>query len=504
MDRHGFGLMGVLLAVGGCYGSPTLYTGGPVAYEAAPDRHPQAQVAFRDHGTNPREDTRDTTTSTFGLEVDDASFVYARGELEAGRLPEPDMVRVEEFVNHLDYGDPAPREGPIALRAELAPSPFEARDHLLRLSLQAADAAPADARPRRLVFAIDASGSMAGEQRMSLVKYCVLHLVERLRSTDRVAIVAFAEKPRVVLWETPASDRDAIWRAVGAIVPRGPTDVVAGLAEAYALAGPGHDGAVETRVVLCSDGLANRATIDGDALLARIADEARAGVRLTAVGFGADAYNDAHLERLAREGQGRYTHVRAQADIEREFGGAFLRSLHVVAEDVRVQVRFDPAVVRSWRLLGYESRHLANPAFESRHVRAAHLEAGRGVTAIYELRLHDGARGVPGVFEVAWRDPWTGRAQRASATSPGVEEGPAGFAQATAELRLAACTAELAELLRGSVYARERTYAPLIERLEELQRLWLPSYGAPPWAGFHEVLSMARTAQRLDSTRRHG
>ncbi len=436
-----------------------------------PNDAPYGDMFFGSYGVNPFIDTEDDRLSTFGLDVDTGSYTLVRSYLERGNLPPADAVRVEEFVNSFDYGDPAPRRGDFSLTVEGAPTPFGENDRyaLLRFGLQARGVERRDRRPTLLVFTVDVSGSMAREDRLELVKRSLELLIDELEPEDEVGLVTYDESARIVL--EPSRDRWALRRAVERLVPGGSTNAEAGLVLAYDLIGRSYREGFDHRIILCSDGVANVGRTGPDSILERIGREAARGIELTAVGVGMGNYNDLLLEQLADRGNGRYAYVDTLEEAERIFVEELTGTLHTVAYDAKVQVEFDPAAVARYRLLGYENRDVADRDFRNDRVDAGEVGAEDGVVALYEVKLTDEAR--PGdrlaTLRLRYRRAGEERVVETAADLRLSDLAP-GWDRAPAALRLAGTVAEFSELLKGSYWAREGSLAAVLREARRLER----------------------------------
>ncbi|MET0556138.1 MAG: von Willebrand factor type A domain-containing protein, partial [Vicinamibacteria bacterium] len=423
-------------------------------------------------GTNPWVATERDHLSTFGLDVDTASYTLARSYIRRGQLPPPAAVRVEEFVNALSSDEPDPGRETFGIGLEAAASPFDASRTFLRVAIRAKDVARRERQPARLVFLVDVSGSMRMESRLELVKRSLRLLVDRLDGRDSIGIVAYGSSARVVLSSTPASEREAILEAVARLQPEGSTNLEAGLQLAYAMASGAFDSRAVNRVVLCTDGVANNGLTDPQALLAQVKHRATAGIDLMALGFGMGNYDDALLQRLADEGDGQYAYIDDLAEARRFFLRDLTGVLQTVARDARAQVEFDPKRVESYRLLGYEKRDLADQEFRNDAADAGEVNAGQTVTALYELRLSFGA-GALGVVRVRFQDPET---RAPSEVHREIGDAPADvrFEEASAQMQLTVLAARFAEHLRESRFVPpgERSYAlvRLAQRMPEEAR----------------------------------
>lgn len=418
------------------------------------------------YGTNPTVETRAQPLSTFSIDVDTAAYSLARATLNAGYLPDPAAVRVEEFINSFRYDYPPPhaREGrgePFSVVAEAFPSPNRRGYHVLLLGLKGRVIEERARPPANLVFVVDVSGSMEGP-RLQMVKDALGVLVERLREDDAVSVVVYGSSAHVALPPTSGAEKARIKDALARLVPEGSTHVQAGLLLGYEVAKERAAGRV-TRLVLCSDGVANNGVTDADGIFATIDERAQQGMALTTVGVGMGGYNDVLMERLAVRGQGRYVYVERLAEARKVFtenlGGALVN----IARDVKIQVELDPSSVERYRLLGYENRHLENHQFADDRVDAGEIGAGHEVTALYEVKLR------PGADRIGWL--------RVRSKEPGQESSRLieeeltlrllrkTLVESSATSRLSLVAAGFAEKLRGSYWARNLSWA-------ELQAQW--------------------------------
>ncbi len=466
-------LAAVALAVAACGGAATSSAGPayappdhhgwtPEPWQGAPSEAPAAGtpydgVTFDDPGVNPFVPTERDRESTFGLDVDTASYAIARRFVDDGNLPDPASIRVEEFVNAFEHDYPAPRDGTFALYADGGPTPFLDRDEvLLRLGVKAREVPDRARQDAALTFVIDTSGSMAREDRLELVKRSLTYLVDQLDRTDTVAIVTYGSDAQVVLQPTAVRDAEAIVRAIDSLHTDGSTNAEAGLALGYRLAADTFREGGTNRVILASDGVANTGQTDPDAILRRISWDASLGIQLVTVGFGMGNYNDTLMEQLADKGDGFYAYVNTMDDARTLFGDQLTSTLQTVALDARAQVEFDPAVVESYRLVGYENRDIADQQFRDDTVDAGAIGAGHAVTALYALRLtgEGGEDDRIGTLRLRWTDPDT---RHADETALDIRAGvlSRSFRETAGSFRLDALVAAAAEVFRQSRWAAD-------------------------------------------------
>lgn len=456
---------------------------------AEPNDQPYGDMFFQGYGTNPFVDTEDDPQSTFGLDVDTGSYTLTRGYLRRGHLPPADAVRVEEFVNFPDYGDPAPQRRDFAVVAEGAPSPFAAtaRTYLLRFALKGREVATADRKTAVLTFVVDVSGSMNRENRLELVKRALRLLVEQLDPGDAIGLVIYGSRGHVLL--EPSSDHARVLAAVDRLRPEGSTNAEEGLRLGYDVARRHYRRDAINRLILCSDGVANVGATGPESILDRVAGEAEGGIELTTVGFGMGNYNDVLMEQLADRGDGNYAYVDDLEAARRVFVENLTGTLQTIAGDAKVQVEFAPRQVQSYRLLGYENRDIADRDFRNDAVDAGEIGAGHQVTALYEVKLRDGAprRGTLATLRLRYRSQASGQVvEDAIELDRGDLAGD--WRRASRGLQLAAVAAEFAELLKGSYWVKDRSLADLAARAGELSR---PAAGGGDAAELAELIGIA-------------
>ncbi len=410
---------------------------------------------FQHYGVNPFIDTEDDHLSTFAIDVDTASYTIARRFLDDGHLPDQNSIRVEEFVNYFDQGYSAPTDDAFAIHMDGSPSPFGNGNHwLMRVGLQGKELTEEERQDATLVFTIDVSGSMAREDRLGLVKQSLRLLVDELRSDDKVVIVTYGDRGSVLLEATEGRERGKILQAIDSLQPGGSTYVEDGLKVAYKLAVGEVQSDRITRVMVLSDGVGNVGNTGHESLLRQVQGYVDQGVTLTTVGFGMGNYNDILMEQLANDGDGSYYYVDTLSEARRIFVDDLTGTLQVIARDAKVQVEFNPEVVSRYRLLGYENRDVADDDFRDDTVDAGEIGAGHSVTALYELKLREGAEGVIGTVYMRYEDVGFNEVVEINQEFQRSDLA-ATFEETTPTFQLSAVVAEFAEVLRGSYWARE-------------------------------------------------
>jgi len=366
------------------------YYGGDMT--AASGAEYQGGESYSHTEESPVVDTRQDRLATFSLDVDTASYTIMRRDINSGRLPSPQSVRAEEYINFFNFDDPGPdprSNTPFAVHLEAAPSPFGQGRHLLRVGVRAMDIEEQE-RPRtNLVFLVDVSGSMASSEKLGLVQYSLQELAQNLRGNDRVAIVTYAGSDRVVLPPTELSHRAPVQEGINQLRAGGGTNGAAGIRTAYDLAAQHFVRGGINRVVLCTDGDFN-VGLTGEGLIQEVERRREQGITLSVFGFGRGNLNDAFMEQLADRGNGNYGFIDNRQEADRALGRDLSATLQVVAKDAKVQVELNDRLVRSHRIIGYDNRILAHEDFDNDQVDAAEVGAGDFVTAFIEIELREG------------------------------------------------------------------------------------------------------------------
>ena len=329
----------------------------------------------------------DEPVSTFSADVDTASYAFARRLLREGRLPPVAAVRVEEMVNYFPYDYPAPASAdqPFAATVTVAPSPWTDGARLVHVGVRGYDVTRDRRPPARLTFLVDTSGSMASQDRLPLVKQALMRLGDGLRADDRVAIVTYAGDARVALDPTPGDDIARIEAAIQSLGAAGGTHGAAGIRTAYALAQGMFARDAVNRVILATDGDFNLGLTNPRELERMIADKRRTGVYLTVLGVGSGNLNDALMQRLAQAGNGQAAYLDSLLEARKVWVEELGSTMFPIADDVKLQVEFNPATVAAYRLVGYETRALARHDFNDDRVDAGDIGGGHTVTVIYEV-----------------------------------------------------------------------------------------------------------------------
>jgi Ca-activated chloride channel family protein len=342
---------------------------------------------YPDATPNPVKQVAEAPVSTFSIDVDTASYANVRRFLNDGQAPPADAVRVEELINYFDYGyaRPTDRARPFATHVAVTPSPWSSDRRILHIGLQGYDIPAARQPPLNLVLLVDTSGSMWSQDRLPLAQKALNLLVDQLRPQDRVAMVAYAGSAGAVLAPTDGRQKLKMRCALAALQAGGSTAGGQGLALAYDLARQNYDPKAVNRVVLLTDGDFNVGIADPERLKDFVADRRKDGVYLSVYGFGRGNYNDVMAQALAQNGNGVAAYIDTLSEARKLLRDDLAGSMFPIADDVKVQVEFNPAAVSEYRLIGYETRLLNREDFNNDQVDAGEVGSGASVTALYEI-----------------------------------------------------------------------------------------------------------------------
>jgi Ca-activated chloride channel family protein len=348
---------------------------------------PFSSEKFPDKQPNKITLVAEQPVSTFSADVDTASYAFVRRQLTAGRVPPAEAVRVEEMVNYFPYkyASPARRSEPFAVTTEVMPSPWKAGNQLVHIALKGFDIQTAERPSMNVVLLVDVSGSMGPQDRLPLLKQGFRLFAEQLRDQDRVAIVSYADGTRVVLEPTSGKDKHKIIDAIDSLGAGGGTAGGEGLQRAYEMAQRNFDPRSVNRVILATDGDFNLGITDPKQLEQFIADKRKSGVYLSIFGVGMGNLNDALIQRLAQSGNGNAAYIDSLLEARKALSEELASTMFPIANDVKVQVEFNPGQVAAYRLIGYETRALNREDFKDDKVDAGDMGAGHTVTAIYEI-----------------------------------------------------------------------------------------------------------------------
>ncbi len=342
---------------------------------------------FSDDVINPVKSVAVEPVSTFSIDVDTASYAYARQMLTAGQLPQADSVRVEEMINYFPYDWKPPESAAEAFKANITvmPTPWNQNTRLMHIGIKGYELAQAAQPSANLVFLIDVSGSMEEPNKLPLLKSAFRLLVGKLKPTDTVSIVVYAGNSGVVLEPTKASEREKILEAIDNLSAGGSTAGAEGIDAAYRLAKKAFIKDGVNRVILATDGDFNVGLSSDEELKQLIEQKRKTGIFLSVLGFGTGNYNDVLMQTIAQNGNGTAAYIDTLSEAQKTLVEEAGSSLFPIAKDVKIQVEFNPAAIKEYRLIGYETRALKREDFNNDKIDAGEIGSGHRVTVIYEV-----------------------------------------------------------------------------------------------------------------------
>ncbi len=458
--------------------------------------------AYANEAPNPVKVTAQEPVSTFSIDVDTASWAVIRSTLNMAVLPTPDQVRIEEMVNYFPYAYPAPtEEEAFSSSISVMQTPWNPGTRLVTIGIQGAMPEVAARPPLNLVFLIDTSGSMEDPSKLGLLKQSLTLMLAELRPEDQLAIVTYAGSAGLVLPPTAAADRGAILAALEGLAAGGSTAGAEGLELAYQVAaGMQSDGEV-SRILLATDGDFNVGVSDPEGLEAYVAKQRETGTYLSVLGFGRGNLDDAVMQSLAQNGNGTAAYIDTLSEARKVLVDQLTGALFPIADDVKIQVEWNPAAVAEYRLIGYETRALRREDFNNDAVDAGEIGAGTQVTAIYEVTapgsdalLNDplrygtaaateAAAAELGLLRLRWKAP-------GEDTSTLIETPISGVEPASDEARFSAAIAGFGQLLQGSVYLNDWGW-------EEAIALAVSARGEDAFGYRAEAVNLMRLAQAM-------
>jgi Ca-activated chloride channel family protein len=448
--------------------------------------------------------------STFSIDVDPASYANMRRFLNSGSLPYKDAVRIEELINYFTYDYPQPDDGrPFAINTETATCPWNEGHRLVRIGLKGKEVPVDKLPPANLVFLIDVSGSMQSEDKLPLLKSAFKLLVNQLRPQDRVAIAVYASSEGLVLPSTKGSDKKVILGVLDRLESGGCTAGAAGIKLAYQTAQDNFIKGGNNRVILATDGDFNVGVSSTSELLSMIEEKREHGVFLSVLGFGTGNLKDSRMEQLADKGNGNYAYIDNLSEARKVLVSQMGGTLFTIAKDVKIQVEFNPARVKAYKLIGYENRLLNKEDFNDDKKDAGELGSGHTVTALYEIIPAGSHEELPGVddlkyqattvkpgahnspelmtVKLRYKDPDDSQSKLIARA---VVDGDRSFAAASEDFRFAAAVAEFGLVIRNSELKGSATYDQAIELARAARGQDKEGYRA-------EFVRLAETAKSL-------
>ncbi len=458
---------------------------------------------------NPLKLVKEEPVSTFSIDVDTASYTFARRQLNLGILPQKDAVRIEEMINYFDYDYAVPddKSAPFGPTVAVYPTPWNQHTKLLHIGIKGYDIVASEKPTSNLVFLLDVSGSMNNPDKLPLLKNSFSLLVNNLAADDTVAIVVHAGAAGTVLEPTKVKDKGKILAALDRLQAGGSTAGGQGIRLAYSLAESNFNKDAVNRVILATDGDFNVGITDREELKSFVERKRKTGIFLSVLGFGQGNYNDALMQTLAQNGNGNAAYIDSLTEARKVLVDEASSTLFTIAKDVKIQVEFNPVLVNDYRLIGYETRLLNREDFNNDAVDAGDVGSGHSVTAIYEItpatspkKLIDDLRyqdntvqkeqpltGEYAFLKIRYKLPQEDTSKLI--TQPiNTQFEHADFSTVPAELQFAAAVAGFGQLLREDPYTHDFTYESVI-------KIGQTARGSDPFGYRSEFLNLVRLAK---------
>ena len=424
-------------------------------FSKALEWNPNNEAARKLQMIDPASETSAATEpySTVSLSISDASFKTAQAALAKGERPDPAGIRVEQFYNAVDYGDPAPGAGePVAATVEQAAHPVVPGRNLVRVALRTGATGRSASQPLQLTLLVDQSGSMAREDRRAAMAQALTQLAGLLGPNDRLTVVGFSLTARMLADGMKGDQAGKLPTLVNQAASEGGTNLEGALLLAKQLAEARKLAGAQNRIVLFTDGAANLGNADPAQLAETVKSMRQAGLAFDVAGIGTSELNDRLLAELARHGNGRFYVVDSAAGANDGFAKQLAGAFRPAAENVKVQVRFNPQRVGAYKLIGFEEHRLNKEDFRNDAVDAAELAAEEAGVALYQVEPLPAGTGELGEVSVRFRDAATGQMVERSWTIPYDSSAPA-FDRAAPSMQLAGLAMLAAEKLRGGPLA---------------------------------------------------
>ncbi|MPV86291.1 vWA domain-containing protein [Ostreibacterium oceani] len=478
---------------------------------------------------NPVQKTTEQPVSTFSIDVDTAAYAFIRRQLNHNQLPSKDAVRIEEMINYFDYQYDLPSDSDNAFKPNVTvfPTPWNANTKLMHIGIQGHDVVNAEKPRSNLVFLIDTSGSMAANDKLPLLKQSFRLLLDELHADDTVSIVVYAGSAGTVLAPTKASNKTQIIAALENLQAGGSTAGAAGIELAYQLAKENYLATGTNRIILATDGDFNVGINHTEDLKTYIEKQRDSGVYLSILGFGQGNYNDHLMQTLAQHGNGTAAYIDTLNEARKVLAQEAAANLFPIANDVKIQIEFNPNKVSEYRLIGYETRQLNREDFNNDKIDAGDIGSGHTVTAIYEitptgsagqlvdeLRYQPNSTGKPTETteatktnesakkphdsEYAWlklryKQPGT-TTSRLIETPITDDMAQPSIADVSDDIRFATSVAAFGQLLRGDAYLGDYTFDQIIE-------MAVNARGFDEFGYRSEFVQLVRQAKSLHTTK---
>lgn len=406
--------------------------------------------------------------SYFSMDSFTASYSNLRRYINYQTKIPNDAVRTDELLNYFNYDFGGPENDEMfSISANLGSTPWNERTQLLTINIKAKETDQGNYTGNNIVFLIDVSGSMASTNKLNLIKAVFPKFLDALAPTDKISIVTYSNKIKILANGVYADEKEALKKVVNGLSATGGTAGADGLEKAYNVAKSNYIAGGNNRVIIASDGDFNIGRYNQDDLKELVENQLNSGIYLTTLGFGMGNYKDTTMETLAKYGNGGYAYIDNLEEAEKVLVNDLNKTLYTVAKDVKSCVTFNPNVVKAYRLIGYENKQLTKDEFNDVNKDAGEICSGHNTIVCYEIELcedtpnSDDADSDMFSVEIKYKDPKTDVSSVFSRSFKETDEKLA----VTEEWYFASAIIEFSLLIRDSSYKFNASCKNILERL---------------------------------------
>lgn len=406
--------------------------------------------------------------SYFSIDSFTASYSNLRRYINYQTKIPNDAVRTDELLNYFNYDFGGPENDEMfSISANLGSTPWNERTQLLTINIKAKETDQGNYTGNNIVFLIDVSGSMASTNKLNLIKAVFPKFLDALAPTDKISIVTYSNKIKILANGVYADEKEALKKVVNGLSATGGTAGADGLEKAYNVAKLNYIAGGNNRVIIASDGDFNIGRYSQDDLKELVENQLNSGIYLTTLGFGMGNYKDTTMETLAKYGNGGYAYIDNLEEAEKVLVNDLNKTLYTVAKDVKSCVTFNPNVVKAYRLIGYENKQLTKDEFNDVNKDAGEICSGHNTIVCYEIELcedtpnSDDADSDMFSVEIKYKDPKTDVSSVFSRSFKETDEKLA----VTEEWYFASAIIEFSLLIRDSSYKFNASCKNILERL---------------------------------------
>ena len=406
--------------------------------------------------------------SYFSMDSFTASYSNLRRYINYQTKIPNDAVRTDELLNYFNYDFGGPENDEMfSISANLGSTPWNERTQLLTINIKAKETDQGNYTGNNIVFLIDVSGSMASTNKLNLIKAVFPKFLDALAPTDKISIVTYSNKIKILANGVYADEKEALKKVVNGLSATGGTAGADGLEKAYNVAKSNYIAGGNNRVIIASDGDFNIGRYSQDDLKELVENQLNSGIYLTTLGFGMGNYKDTTMETLAKYGNGGYAYIDNLEEAEKVLVNDLNKTLYTVAKDVKSCVTFNPNVVKAYRLIGYENKQLTKDEFNDVNKDAGEICSGHNTIVCYEIELcedtpnSDDADSDMFSVEIKYKDPKTDVSSVFSRSFKETDEKLA----VTEEWYFASAIIEFSLLIRDSSYKFNASCKNILERL---------------------------------------